>query len=109
MPLIITDQLLNAWWEFKQETSDNVHGRQNFQMEKVKIINILMNITSFGFIWTDKLNLECILCYEILFNERTQPAEVDRHLQTEHKEYINKPAEYFHKRQLESHAKQEST
>lgn len=59
-----------------------------------------MNI-SFRFILTDEQKPRCVLCYKTLFNESMQRAKV-------HKEFINKPAEYFRTRQLGRHTRKKS-
>lgn len=50
-----------------------------------------------------------VLCYETLSNESMKPAKFRRHREIKHKEHINKPVDYFHIRQLELPARQQST
>lgn len=66
---------------------------------------------SFGFICRgreDEQKPQCVLCYETLSNESMKPAKLRRHLETKHKEHINKPVEYFQRRQQDLLSRQKS-
>lgn len=38
---------------------------------------------------------QCVICNNILANERLKPSELKRHLETQHAELIDTPLEYF--------------
>ena len=55
----------------------------------------------FGFSWTgdeaEPIPL-CVICYEILSNDSMKPSHFKRHFESKHKEYHDKPVEFFENR-----------
>lgn len=47
---------------------------------------------------------QCVLCYETLANESMKPSKLERHLQTKHTEYGNKPIDFFKNKKREFYA-----
>ncbi|CAB4062875.1 Protein FAM200B [Lepeophtheirus salmonis] len=46
-------------------------------------------------------NLQCVVCSELLAKESLKPSKLTRHLETNHWELVNKPIEYFQRKQRE--------
>jgi hypothetical protein len=54
-----------------------------------------------GFTWCgddSEQKAQCVLCYEVLSNERMKPAKLRRHLENKHCDVKNKPTEFFQRR-----------
>ena len=64
---------------------------------------------AFGFTKTFVDNIElpiCLVCHETLANESMKPANLRRHLETKHKEFINKSIDFFQLKLKELQASQ---
>ncbi|KAH1186845.1 hypothetical protein KIL84_019594, partial [Mauremys mutica] len=51
-----------------------------------------------GFTWTgeqDEPRPQCVLCYAVLANKSLKPANLWRHLETNHAAFKDKPPEFF--------------
>lgn len=59
----------------------------------------------FGFINCANANQDpkpqCVVCSEVLANESLKPSKLKRHLETKHGELVDKPIEYFQRKQRE--------
>nr|XP_005998765.1 PREDICTED: protein FAM200B-like [Latimeria chalumnae] len=44
---------------------------------------------------------QCVICSEVLANESLKPSKLKRHLETKHGELVDKPLEYFQRKQQE--------
>ena len=53
------------------------------------------NYIEFGFIESDDGRPKCVLCLKCLAMEAMKPANLKRHLQSNHKEHAGKPKEFF--------------
>ena len=105
------DRWLKTGSTLKRKNSDNTDEGATCSNEKTlthpskhKNRKYCDEYISFGFICKGsegEQKPQCVLCYETLSNESMKPAKLRRHLETKHKEHINKPVEYFQRRRQE--------
>ncbi len=58
----------------------------------------------YGFSYTTKNNIDypqCVICSEVLVHESLKPAKLKRHLETKHSSFIDKPIDFFQRREQE--------
>ncbi len=58
----------------------------------------------YGFSCTTKNNIDypqCVICSEVLAHESLKPAKLKRHLETKHSSFIDKPIDFFQRREQE--------
>ncbi len=78
----------------RKTPSDQSRKRRKYQEEFIK----------YGFTCSTVNNIDfpqCVICSEVLAHESMKPGKMQRHLETKHPSFIEKPIDFFHRKEKE--------
>ncbi len=93
------------------ETINTSKRKRETNPSYVKIRKYSSDYLKYGFVSTlidNKERPKCVICNEILSNDRMRPTKLNRHLRSKHSDCVKKPVEFFQRR-FEEQIKQVQT